>query len=112
MTPKQFAKFLKRDGHCLHCGSTGEDLIPHHRMNRGQGGKNGVAGSSANIIVMCSAFNGLMESDAASAEQARANGWKLASWQKPAEVPVYDAYLAAWFILDTNIGRNATEVLI
>jgi hypothetical protein len=52
---------------------------------------------ASNVIVMCSRVNGLMESDPIVAEMAREFGWKLESWQIPANVPVYNAVSNKWF---------------
>lgn len=60
----------------------------------------------SNVIVMCSYANGLMESDAAFADYARSKGWKLGSWQRPDEEPVWDVTTGVWFLLD-NEGRRA-----
>lgn len=97
MTPKQFQKFLDRDGSCWHCGTT-EGLAPHHRVNRGMGGSK-ARDEASNVIVMCFKMNGLMESDPIVAQMAREWGWKLESWQKPAEVPVYNAYAGKWYLV-------------
>ncbi len=95
MTPKQFRKFLDRDGGCWHCGDA-ETAVPHHRVNRGMGGSK-ARDEASNVIVMCSRVNGLMESDPIVAEMAREFGWKLESWQIPANVPVYNAVSNKWF---------------
>jgi len=100
MTPKQFKKFLARDGGCLHCGDT-TSAIPHHRVNRGMGGSK-TRDEASNIIVMCSVMNGLMESDPVIAQYARDWGWKLESWQNPLEVPVWHALNQRWYMLDNN----------
>jgi hypothetical protein len=97
MTPKQFAKFLARDGSCWHCGLD-TDLIPHHRMNRGMGGSK-AREEPSNVIVMCSMINGLMESDPIMAQMAREFGWKLESWQKTSEVPVFDVTSGVWYLI-------------
>lgn len=104
MTPKQFQRFLNRDKHCLHCG-TDTTLIPQHRINRGMGGSK-KRDTPSNIIVLCAAFNGLIESDADAAEMARLSGWKLYSWDNPAETPVFDNNLDKWFVLDEKFGRK------
>ena len=54
----------------------------------------------SNILVMCSRVNGLMESDAIVAEMAREFGWKLESWQKPEDVPVYHLLELQWFKIE------------
>ncbi len=102
MTPKQFRRFLDRDTSCPHCGTTDETLIPQHRRNRGFGGSKRL-NSPANIIVMCSYFNGLIESSAKAAELARKFGWKLESWEDPEMVPFYAD--GEWWMLDDNFGR-------
>jgi hypothetical protein len=59
----------------------------------------------ANIIVLCSAFNGLIESDAEAARLARSKGWKLDSWLDPEFEPVFDASVQDWFLLDDKFGK-------
>lgn len=105
MTPKQFRKFTERDKRCYHCGAT-EDLIPHHRSNRGMGGARS-ADKPSNIISMCAIINGLMESDSAVAEAAREFGWKLSRYENALIKPVYDASTGFWFRLDDNYKRAA-----
>jgi hypothetical protein len=53
----------------------------------------------ANVIVMCSMVNGLMESDPIMAEMAREFGWKLESWQNPVDVPIFEATSGVWYFL-------------
>jgi hypothetical protein len=105
MTPKQFEKYLARDRHCWHCGQE-DDLIPHHRMNRGAGGKNSKANQSSNIIVMCARINDLMESNAAWAAIARERGWKLSSYQNPDEIPIFDDCLKKWFTINNLFAKT------
>jgi hypothetical protein len=97
MTPKQFRKFLDRDGGCWHCGDA-ETAVPHHRVNRGMGGSK-ARDEASNVIVMCSRVNGLMESDPIVAEMAREFGWKLESWQNPVDVPIFEATSGVWYFL-------------
>jgi hypothetical protein len=97
MTPKQFRKFLDRDGGCWHCGDA-ETAVPHHRVNRGMGGSK-ARDEPSNVIVMCSMVNGLMESDPIMAEMAREFGWKLESWQNPVDVPIFEATSGVWYFL-------------
>lgn len=105
MTPKEFGRYLARDKHCYHCGQTA-DLIPHHRANRGHGGKNAKASQPANIVTMCAEINGLMESDAAWAATARLNGWKISSFDDPTFRPIYDAYDGGWWILENDFSKH------
>lgn len=108
MTPKQFEKYLARDSYCLHCGADDDTLIPQHRANRGNGGSK-LRDVTANIIVFCSFANGLAESDSQFAIKCRERGWKLHSWQDPAETPVYDTLTGLWWRLDNNYGRTVVE---
>lgn len=103
---KDWNRLLERDGgRCLHCGSV-DALSPNHRRNRGMGGsKDPGTLSSANLVVLCSRQNGLIESDAMHRATALANGWKLAQWQ-PLDVPVWDANVGAWYVLDDAFGRS------
>jgi hypothetical protein len=105
MTPKEFAKYLTRDVGCYHCGITDDTLIPQHRANRGAGGSK-LRDKPANIIVFCSAANGLLESDAALATQGRAYNWKLYSWQNPELEPVYETHTDSWWLIDNNYKRK------
>lgn len=103
MTPQEFHKYRQRDQRCYHCGAS-EDLIPHHRANRGMGGAKS-ADKPSNIISMCAIINGLMESDGKMAEVAREFGWKLSRYENPLIKPVYDANTGFWFRLDDNYKR-------
>lgn len=104
VTPKQFAKYLKRDQYCYHCGLQDETLIPQHRINRGMGGSK-TLDTPSNIIVLCSYANGLVESNAFWAERARQFGWKLSSWADPSVNPVFDVVSGDWWVLDDSFGR-------
>ncbi|MFC9934614.1 hypothetical protein [Glutamicibacter sp. NPDC127525] len=109
MNRKQFAKYLARDQHCP-CGCLGREdtYIPQHRANRGIGGSKALD-RPANIIVLCSEVNGLIESNADLAQQARAYGWKLQRWQIPEETAIYDRATCEWSILDNDFGRIIQE---
>lgn len=109
MTPKQFARYLERDGGCYHCGDV-ETAIPQHRVNRGMGGSK-KRDHPANIIVLCSLVNGLIESNAEWATKARTFGWKLSPWDDPAWVPVFDAVENKWWLLDDGFDRDPLIVL-
>lgn len=61
-----------------------------------------------NVILVCSYYNGLMESDAVVANQARDLGHKLSKWISPSE-PVYDQTLHKWYHLDTKGGKTITD---
>ena len=107
MTPKQFQKLLDRDKHCLHCGAT-DALSPNHRANRGMGGSK-KRDVPSNIVVLCSLFNGLIESDYSAAELAIRYGWKLNSWQDAKSVPVWDSVSGEWFALNDNYDRYSVS---
>jgi hypothetical protein len=104
MTKKEFERYLTRDQHCYHCGAT-EALSPNHRANRGHGGSK-KAEVASNVVILCSLFNGLIESDAKAAGMAKRFGWKLSRYDNPLEMPVYDAVLGQWFLFDNNYGKS------
>lgn len=105
MRPKEFEKYLKRDGGCVHCGRT-ETLVPHHRRNRGMGGSKS-RDVPSNIVVVCAMLNFLMENDVATAKWARRMGWKLSGSGDPSLMPLYDAQSAEWVLLDDDFNRRA-----
>jgi hypothetical protein len=107
MTKKEFDKYLQRDRGCWHCGSTGDDLIPHHRLNRGMGSKNSKASEPSNIIVLCSLANGLLESNAKFAELGRKFGWKLRQHETPTEVPIFGH--GGWWLLNDDFTKDLLE---
>jgi hypothetical protein len=49
-----------------------------------------------------------MESDAAFANEARDNGWKLPSWTTY-DSPVWSAWQKKWFVIDTDGNKRATD---
>lgn len=108
MTVKQFQPYLDRDGgHCYRCGTT-EGLVPQHRVNRGMGGRPGLNVPS-NIITFCGQCNGLIESNAEAARNARQHGWKMLADEAPYLLvrPVYDREAQTWFFLNDQYGRTA-----
>jgi hypothetical protein len=107
VTPKEFRRYVDRDGGCWHCGET-ESVAPHHRKNRGMGGSK-KRDNPANIILVCSILNGLMESDSKWASTARQWGFKLDSWQDPLKVPVLRVTSGEWFRLTDSYGLEEAE---
>lgn len=104
MKRKEFQRYLDRDQSCP-CGCNSTDtLVPQHRVNRGMGGSR-LLDRPANIIVLCSLMNGLIESDARAAQLARQYGWKLDRTQKPEEHPVLHRATNEWFFLDNDFQR-------
>lgn len=107
VTPKEFRRYLDRDGGCLHCGET-EAVAPQHRANRGMGGSK-TRDVPSNIIVLCSYMNNAVESTSIAAELAKRYGWKLETWQDPLTEPVFDTLKNQWVLLDDNFGRKVVK---
>jgi hypothetical protein len=94
--PKKLLKTLQeRDQWCAHCGST-DDLVPHHRRNRGMGGSK-LLDTLDNLMMVCAIYNGAMESDLRVARQARAWNHKLPIWEKE-NLPVFDRAGGWWYL--------------
>ena len=106
MTKKQFQKYLERDLGCWHCGTTGDDLIPHHRQNRGMGGSS-ARDVPSNIVPLCAEANGLLESNAEFAELGRKLGWKLRNHENPLEVPIFGH--GGWWLLNDDFTKDLLE---
>ena len=106
MKASDLKKLRQRDDHCWDCGEV-DDLVPHHRANRGHGGYKS-ADNFQNVIMVCAYYNGLMESDAKVAEEARQLGHKISKFIDPS-VPVFDKAMQAWFYLDKEGGKVKTE---
>lgn len=105
MTPKQFKPFIMRDfNRCPHCCDD-TTLVPQHRINRGMGGSK-ERNKPSNIIVFCSWANNMAESSSWFAAECREKGWKLESWQNPAEEPFFDECDGFWYRIDDNFGRT------
>jgi hypothetical protein len=109
MNKKEFQKYLERDGGCIHCGSTDDNLIPHHRSNRGMGGMKS-KNNPSNIVVLCSEANFLLESNSAFASLGRSMGWKLTAGQSSDSIPVNAG--GKWYFLDNNFGRFETSQIL
>ena len=105
MNQRQFQKFLDRDVHCPHCGTTDDTLVPQHRANRGHGGFK-AGNQPSNIMVMCAQINGDIESNADWASLAREYGWKLRRHEDPSKTPFFDMAHGGWFLLDNNYGKE------
>lgn len=106
MKQSDINKLRARDVWCWHCGVE-SDLVPHHRANRGFGGSK-VLDNLQNVILVCSLYNGLMESDASVAEEARELGHKLSKFMSPTQ-PVFDKTLRKWYYLDEKGGKVETD---
>lgn len=96
-----------RDGEaCWHCGAT-DGLSIQHRANKGMGGSKN-RDRLDNLLTFCLEGNQRMESDAAFANEARDNGWKLSSWT-PYTSPVWSAWQRQWFVIDPEGGKLKTD---
>ena len=101
--PKKVLKLVQeRDSACWHCGRE-DDLVPHHRVNRGMGGSK-LLDTPDNLMMVCGIWNGLMESHAKDAEAARGWGHKLPVWES-LEVPVFDRAEFKWYFLLPDGGK-------
>jgi len=106
--PKKVLKLVQaRDPHCVHCGIE-DDLVPHHRINRGMGGSK-LLDTPDNLLMVCARYNGEMESD--HRVQANARGWghKLSTWQT-LDTPVFDNITFQWWILAPDGTRVLFDV--
>jgi hypothetical protein len=114
MTPKEFRRYVDRDGGCVHCGET-EAIAPHHRLNRGMGGSKARKGvynarnAPSNILTLCSALNGAMEALGPVQAMARSYGWKLSAGDRPHEVPVWHNVRQVWVLLDDEYGSTVVK---
>ena len=101
--PKKVLKLVQgRDDHCWHCGLE-DELVPHHRINRGMGGSK-LLDTPDNLIQVCAAWNFYMESDAEMASTARGWNHKLPVWES-LELPVFDRSEFRWYFLSPDGGK-------
>ena len=71
-------------------------------------GSSKVLDTLQNVIMVCSRYNGDMESDAGVANQARDLGHKLSKFSSPS-APLFDNYLKKWFYLDQKGNKHDSE---
>jgi len=71
-------------------------------------GSSKVLDTLQNVILVCSLYNGAMESDAAVANEARDLGHKLSKFASPT-APVFDNWAKKWFYLDEKGGKTETD---
>jgi 5-methylcytosine-specific restriction endonuclease McrA len=103
ITPKMRKLIQARDEYCWHCGET-EDLVIHHRKNKGQGGSK-LLDVPDNLMMVCPVYNMMMESDALTARDARGWGRKIAFWETT-DKPVFDSVRMRWYRLDSQGGKE------
>lgn len=100
-----------RDGHvCAYCGIDDDTLVPHHRANRGHGGRKSLD-RIANLCFLCSRCNGDAESDADVAASMRDLGIKISSHATPELVPVTRYGTDYWLTSDGRavpVGEDVT----
>jgi hypothetical protein len=94
--------------YCPHCGEDRpEYLVIQHRKNRGMGSSK-LLDRLDNLIMICSYYNGAMESNGVVAENARRYGHKLTSWQD-FDAPVFDECTGEWYRLDIQGGKSLAD---
>jgi len=71
-------------------------------------GSSKVLDTLQNVILVCSRYNGDMESDANIANQARELGHKLSKFASPSAA-VFDNFQKKWFYLDEKGNKFETE---
>lgn len=59
----------------------------------------------ANVVILCSNLNYLIEADYDAAKYAIQMGWKLNRNQDPEATPIYDGTKGEWFLLDNDFNR-------
>lgn len=106
MKPSLYKNLQKRDSYCWHCGATA-DLVPHHRKNRGMGGSRNLDVLS-NLVLVCSLYNGAMESDSTVQSTARELGHKLRQSDLLSK-PLFDNVGKQWFTLDNEGNKIAVS---
>lgn len=99
-------QLLERDKYCWHCGDT-ETLVPHHRKNRGMGGRKSLD-TPNNLILVCAEYNYLMEADSKVLFEALTYKHKLKQTDWLFE-PCFDKVANLWFVLDNEGRKHAVD---
>jgi hypothetical protein len=91
------AIYMVGSGRCIGCGRP--DLTAQHRSARGKGGTSGAAAlvlaSAANGVPLCGdGVRGCHGWTEANPEWAELLGWRVPSWQHPADAPFWTRF--AW----------------
>ena len=95
-----------RDAYCWHCGHD-DELVIHHRRNRGMGGSR-MLDHYTNLILVCSDWNLDMESVHKQATIAKDWGHKLASWDDFSK-PVFDNISGFWYRLEDDGTKSLVD---
>jgi hypothetical protein len=107
LNKKLITALRARDQLCWHCGEQ-DDLVPHHRRNRGSGGSR-LLDTLDNLMMVCARYNGEMESVSSVAQSARELGHKLSKFDK-SNPPAFDKTTGIWFTLTEAGEKLPTEV--
>ncbi len=109
-TRAQWEALKARDQHCVwHGPSCDPDLlVPQHRSGRGMGGSR-LKNHLSNGVAMCSIVNGLIESDAELAAEARRRGIKISLHADTAAVPVEYPGGRIYYLLDDGTREEAPD---
>jgi len=86
-----------------------ETLVPHHRANRGMGGRKTLDRLS-NLVWLCSEINGLIEDIEAFAETARLYGIKISSHAEPSHETLFHAVHGRCLLDDDGGVHHGIEV--
>lgn len=106
MNKTHFNKLVKRDVSAVDTGQESETNVPNHRKNKSVGGTD----DPTNLLLFSFIGNGDIEAVAEERRRAIHYGWKLESWQDPAEEPFYHFGLRCWVLPDGE--WNLTKVPI
>lgn len=96
-----YRKLFGRDQACVwHGWACDQDtLVPQHRAGKGMGGSQR-GDRLSNLVLLCSRFNGLIESDADVAELAREKGVKVSRSAITTLAPLQHAVLGVVYLDD------------
>ncbi|MDR0593725.1 MAG: hypothetical protein LBG60_10820 [Bifidobacteriaceae bacterium] len=107
ITRKLLRQLNQRDGHrSAWTGQDAETLVPHHRVNRGMGGRPSLD-RIENLVWLESDINERIEADPEWARIARERGIKLASWQRPEAMVIDHAVHGKVLLTDAGQVRGA-----
>lgn len=85
-------------GRCWHCGRE-DELVIHHRQNRGMGGSK-LLDRPSNLVLLCSEYNILIESYLPAARESRNRGIKISREASPMHTPIRRFDNSEWLLDD------------